>query len=104
MKITVEELKAIFELLLKYQKELGKESFSLPYDYYWTIPKEHRYEPYNEPDLSNLTLGQLSWDLENLRETLREKRYPTNLHFVWLGQLLIAIGESTTESNDKEIE
>jgi hypothetical protein len=99
MEIKAEELKAILEQLLEYQKELGRESFSLSYDYYWDIVKEQKYNSYNEPSL--FTLGQLSWDLEHLQDTLREKRDPTNLHFVWLGQLLIAIGETMTKSADK---
>lgn len=92
MEIKASEIRELIELLLEYQKENEKETFRIPYDYYWDIVKEERYAPHEKP--STFTMGQLSWDIENLRETLAKKHDPAFIDFIWLGQILIAIGES----------
>lgn len=90
MEIKASELKAVLGYLLEFQKEVGKESFQVDVDYYWNIIREERYNLYEEP--STFTLGQLTWDWENLQKTLAEKDDTTLYHLVWLGQILIAIG------------
>jgi hypothetical protein len=92
MNIQAADLVKSLQWMLDNQVGGKKETFKILHDYYWWIVKEERYTPYNEP--TNFTMGQLTMDWENLQETLEGKREATSLHLVWLGCILIAIGES----------
>jgi hypothetical protein len=73
--------------------ESGHEFVPLPHDYYWSIPKEALYNPYSQP--SELTLGQLSDDLEELKRIDNGKAEPLSFALVWLAAVIRAIGEET---------
>ena len=93
MEINISELKAIFLREIEHLEELGYEKLEIPVDYYWNIPHEVRYDPYQEP--KQLNLGQLSEDWEWLKQTLDGKREPLTYDLVWLSTILRAIGEHT---------
>jgi hypothetical protein len=92
MEIQAADLVKLLEGILYNQVGGKKEAFQILHDYYWCIVEEERYALYEEP--SNFTMGQLTMDWENLQDTLEGKRESTSLHLVWLGRILIAIGES----------
>lgn len=100
MEIKIAEISKLIERLLEYEKERGREIFYIKPEYYWNIIEKERYDSFDDP--STFTLGQLSWDWKNLQETLAKKHDPTNLDFVWLGQILIAIGASYWDSNQQK--
>lgn len=93
MEITLSELKAVFLQEVNHLEELGYEKIEIPVDYYWNIPQDLIYDPYNEP--KNLDMGQLSDDWQELQKTLRGDRDPLTYDLVWLSTILRAIGEHT---------
>ncbi|MEL6151770.1 MAG: hypothetical protein AAFV33_08935 [Chloroflexota bacterium] len=88
--ITLDELKVIVEKLLQYHEQKGDSTLPIIHEYYWNIATEQRYNPHVSP--TDFTIGQLSFDLQHLREIAGGDREPTGYALVWLGQLLIAIG------------
>ena len=91
MEIALSELKAVYLKELDHLEKLGYEQVNIPVEYYWNIPQEARYDPYQEP--KQLTLGQLSDDLEGLKQVLEGKRDPVAYDLVWLSTILRVIGE-----------
>jgi hypothetical protein len=91
MSIRVAELRLISEKLFAYLEDQGVESFDTAVDYYWDIPKEQMYNPYQNP--FELDLGQLTDDWYELQKLLDPERQPVVRDFVWLAAILRAIGE-----------
>jgi len=91
MHIELTDLRQISERLFEHFEQQGQSSVDIPVDYYWNIPKEQVYDPYQEP--SELNLGQLTDDWNELQKVLDAKREPIAYYFVWLAAVLRAIGE-----------
>ncbi len=69
MKVNIDEIQQItLHLLAKLKQSKGNE-IDLKSDYYWNISIDELYKPYNEP--ANLTIGQLSDDLNELKKGMR---------------------------------
>ena len=64
MKISINEIEKIALLLLSKLRESKGNEIELKNDYYWDIPEDELYNPYEEP--KDITLGQLSHDVEEL--------------------------------------
>jgi hypothetical protein len=71
-KISLADISDIFHLLFQKYQELNIDFIETKKEYYWDIDKHELYDPYNEP--KNLTLGQLSFDLEELKKIASENR------------------------------
>jgi hypothetical protein len=65
MKINIDELQLILSQLLSRLKESKGADIELNNDFYWDIPSEELYNPYQEP--KELTLGQLSDDWQEIK-------------------------------------
>lgn len=65
MKVNIKDLEKVTSLLLSKLRESKGNEIELNNDYYWNISTEELYNPYEEP--RNITLGQLSDDLEELQ-------------------------------------
>lgn len=91
MDVNVAELRAVADRLFAHLLESGRDVVSVPHDYYWSIPKETRYDPYSQP--SELTLGQLSDDLAELKRIENGEAEPLSYALVWLAAVIRAIGE-----------
>ncbi len=91
MEIALSELKAVFLKEIDHLEKLGYEKVDIPVEYYWNIPQEVRYDPYQEP--KQLTLGQLSDNWDGLKQILEGERDPVVYDLVWLSTILRAIGE-----------
>jgi hypothetical protein len=91
MKIKVSELLATIEILTEHLKSSSCKEIELSDDYYWFVPKTERYDVYKQP--KELTIGQLSFDWEELSNIRKGKSDPVNYAFVWLAMLLLKIGE-----------
>jgi len=89
------DLLKILDKILEYQKEIGNEEFKIEQDFYWHIRDKEKYNPYEKP--TDMTLGQLTMDWDNLKEILEEKHEGIGYSLVWLGNILIAIGENYIE-------
>jgi len=93
MHIKLDDLRLISEKLFAHIEEQGIELLDIPVDYYWNIPKEQVYNPYKKP--SELDLGQLTDDWQELQKILTSGNQPIAYHLVWLAAILRAIGEHT---------
>ena len=93
MKININDLKKISELLLDYIKKNNSDYVEIKHDYYWFLDKEELYNPYDKPNQSELTLGQLSTDWENLEKILRSEDDPVGYALVWLSSILRYLGD-----------
>jgi len=91
MKIDVENLRTISNLLFDHLKKNGFKNISINEDFYWNIPKEKRYDAYEKP--ADLKLCQLSHDYENLLSFLNDKNKAAGYGFVQLGEIFKIIGE-----------
>jgi hypothetical protein len=91
VQIKLSELRDVMERLLSDLKGRGYDSFELPDDYYWDLPKDVLYDPYHDP--SGFTLGQLTHDWERLQQIQAGKSEPLAYGLVWLSALLRAIGQ-----------
>ncbi|WP_432939049.1 hypothetical protein ACQPXM_28615 [Kribbella sp. CA-253562] len=91
--ITVGDLRAVFDILMKRLEVEGKDiEFSA--DYYWSVPANELTNVYEEP--TQLTVGQISETWMNLVE-LRDGRSDALAYgAVWLGDILRVIGSERT--------
>lgn len=62
--INIDELERISQMLFSKLKENIGNEIEVNKDFYWNISEEELYNPYDEP--SNMTLGQLSDDIERI--------------------------------------
>lgn len=68
MVVLIKDLElAVTLLLAKYRENIG-EKVILSKDYYWEIDANEIYDPYERPQ--NVTLGQLSFDLEEIQNSI----------------------------------
>jgi len=91
MKIDIENLRTISNLLFDHLKKNGFNNILINEDHYWNIPKEKRYDTYEKP--TDFKQGRLSHDYENLLSFLNDKKKPEGSGFVLLGELFKIIGE-----------
>lgn len=80
MDIYLDDLPKICELLIQNIKEKGIDSIKLDADYYWNIPRDQLYNPYQRP--VEFDLGQLSEDWNELSKILQSKNEPLAYHLV----------------------
>ena len=79
MNVNIDEFKKIVSLLLSNLKESKGNEIELTSDYYWNIPKDQLYNPYDDP--KEMSLGQLSDDLNEIYRLSKsnEKAIPYDL-------------------------
>jgi len=92
MQITTNELRRACEILLAHLEETGHSAVEISRDYYWNVPQEQRYDPYQEP--SKLDLGQLSDDWSEVQEIVKGNNEPVSYALVWLSSILRSVGET----------
>ncbi len=92
MNIDIETLERAFHNILIYLREVEGTSIEVDKDFYWNIPHQQRYDPYQIP--TDLTLGQLSSDWEHIQEIASGKEEPVAYSLVWLASLLKYFGEN----------
>ncbi len=97
MKITVNELKTICELLLDKAEKIGFKEVEFDTDNYWFVSSDER-ENFTK-DTPNLCVGSITDDILSLKGILN-KTYPsTPVDFDRLANVLIAIGERISRSD-----
>lgn len=92
MKIKLADIEKLTEKLFLYLKNRGVDVIEIPVDFYWHIPKEQIYAPYEQP--AQLDVGQLSDDWNELQKVITGISAPITYNFVWLSAILRAIGEN----------
>ena len=93
MDIQISELIEIVDRILAYVKSRHGGTFHLTVDYYWNVPKDQVYNPYQEP--ANLDLGQISDDWRELQRILRGESEELAYALTWISPILRALGEVT---------
>jgi len=94
LQIQVSEIeKALSRLLEELRKHQGEVIELPPVDYYWVVPLEELYDPYQNP--SHLSLGQLTDDLEEMGRIADQETPIVSLDFVKMSAVLAAIGHKT---------
>lgn len=93
--LSLQEIREICDRALNGLRDEIGDQVALHVDHYWSIPRNALYDVYSEP--SELTVGQVVDELENLRRTLAQDDGavpPQALR--WLGAVLTAIGDELT--------
>lgn len=65
MKVELDFLEKVVASIFREMKMRGIDGVQLDADFYWNVPSESIYDPYNEP--GQLDIGQLEEDYETLR-------------------------------------
>lgn len=95
MQITVVRLRALAEKLLTHLEETGHLVVEINEDYYWDVPADRRYNPYEKPD--ELSLGQLCEQWSDLERILDDEKRVLNFDLVWFAAILRRVGETAGE-------
>lgn len=61
-------------------------------DFYWDINEDDMYDPYKNVSDMNITLGQLSFDWENLARLLEDESLPASFDLKTLSSIVKVIG------------
>jgi hypothetical protein len=91
MRIAIEELRAVSEILLAHLEKESGAAIELNKDFYWSVPSVERYDSYRKP--SKLSVGQLSDDWMELKRIQTGQGEPVGYGLVWLGAVFQALGE-----------
>jgi hypothetical protein len=94
MKIPLKDLRQVMDRLMTHLEREGP-VIELPHEFYWNIPSAVRYDSYNEP--KTFTVGQLSDDWAELQRIGSGQVDPLGYGLVWLGSLLMAVGETVVD-------
>ncbi|WNG15728.1 hypothetical protein [Cystobacter fuscus] len=92
MKIQLSDLRQAANTLFDHLEQNGHTEIEVTEDFYWNIPKEHLYSVYTPPPESELTLGQLSDDWDEVMKIASAQRPPIAYALVWLSSILRFIG------------
>ena len=91
MKINLKLLQKTTNDLFQHLDDLNINEVEIKEDFYWNIPREHKYNPYKEPE--NLDVGQLQNDWDEILKISSKESEPITYALVWLSSLLRIIGE-----------
>jgi hypothetical protein len=91
MKVSTEELRRAATALLRHVEDSGQKEFEIEEDFYWDVPADKRYAPYEEP--KGLTMGQLSDDWSEVTQMISGDRQPVAYGLVWLAAVMRRVGE-----------
>ncbi|MBX3110338.1 MAG: hypothetical protein KIT72_01870 [Polyangiaceae bacterium] len=93
MKIQIDILKDSLNKLLDYTKEAHGETVDIDADLYWFVPRDMLVEPAVVP--SELTLGSLEDDWQQISAIGDGAREPIGYGLVWASAVLRAVGDRT---------
>lgn len=91
MKIAIAELRTACKTLLDQVEASGIDHVEIADDYYWDVPADSRYRPYEKP--TDLTLGQLTDDWAEIERLVAGTGTPVAYSLVWLAAILRRTGE-----------
>jgi hypothetical protein len=91
MRVKTEELRHAALALLQHLDEGGQREFEIDEDFYWEVPTDQRYAPYEKP--KELSMGQLSDDWSEVMQMSSGDREVLGYGLVWLAAVLRRVGE-----------
>ncbi|MFK0007726.1 hypothetical protein ACIQTZ_11790 [Paenarthrobacter sp. NPDC090520] len=89
-RFTTQELRDVFDVLMRHVEERHGSTIEMDADYFWSIPPDAIYDVYEQP--SELTIGQLTESLDNIRSVTADPEHAISYALVWLGDILRATG------------
>jgi hypothetical protein len=92
VKIQLSDLRRATDALFDHLERTGRTEIDLTEDFYWSIPEKRLYSMYSPPPESELTMGQLSDDWNEVAKIASGQRAPIAYALVWLSSLLRFIG------------
>jgi len=90
VEIPVDKLKEVLELLTD-RIRAGGQVLEVDKEAFWSIPPDQAYDVYSEPQ--DLTIGMLSESWGHLEDMLSDPDRVVGHGFVWLAEVLRAIGD-----------
>lgn len=90
-RFTTQELREAFDVLMRQVEERHGSTIEVDADYFWSIPPDEIYNVYDQP--SELTIGQLTESLDNIRSVAADPEHAISYALVWLGDVLRAAGQ-----------
>ncbi|MER7763678.1 hypothetical protein [Streptomyces sp. NPDC097619] len=90
VEISVDKLKGVFDLLME-RIHAGEQVLEIDREAFWSVPRDQAYEIYSEP--RDLSIGMLSESWGHLEDMLSEPDRVVGHGFVWLSEVLRAIGD-----------
>lgn len=91
--VNLNDLRDVFNCVCNHLIESGRDTVTLPHDYYWHIATSDRYDVTKRPE--ELTLGQLTDNWKELLKTKNGESPAVGYAFVWLAAILESVGEQT---------
>lgn len=92
--VSVEWLRTATEVLLRHLEETHGPAVMLNQDYFWSMASTDRYDVSKRP--TDLTIGSLT-DGAEFVQSMVQNGAVLNYGLVWLGELLRAVGEQSSE-------
>ena len=92
MRIQLSDLRRAADALFDHLEQTGRTEIDLTEDFYWNIPEKHLYSVYSPPPESEMTVGQLSDDWNEVAKIASAQRAPIAYALAWLSSLLRFIG------------
>lgn len=89
-RFTTQELREVFDVLIRHVEERHGSTIEVDADYFWSIPPDEIYNVYDQP--TELTIGQLTESLDNIRSVAADPEHAISYALVWLGDVLRATG------------
>lgn len=96
MKVTIDELKELFDILTDRAIKSGIEEIDIDTDNYWFISSDER-EDFKTAS-PNICVGSLFDDMDSLRKVFNGDNIPTPVDFDRLANVIIAVGERISRS------
>ncbi|WP_167151225.1 hypothetical protein [Streptomyces sp. MBT27] len=93
VEIQIDKLKSVFDLLAE-RIRAGEQTLEINKEAFWSVPSDQAYEIYNEP--RDLTVGMISESWGHLEDMLSDPDRVVGYGFVWLAEVLRAIGDEAT--------
>ncbi|GEM_PF-4968846 len=98
IKVKISEMVEILTKISKSLEDVDIDEIEIDFDYYWELSPEfsHNLNLDIPADLTeeNFIVGQISEDIEFLRNVIKGENLPVLYSLVWLGNILKAVGGS----------
>ena len=91
MRVEFKILEEVLPIIFQHLNELDIKEIDLDKDFYWNIPEDKKYTPYEQP--TDFDLGQLTEDFKELLAIQNKKSPPSGHALIALAALLRFIGE-----------
>lgn len=92
--VPVALLETLARQLLDHVREVHGDVVSLDAEYFWSVPPDARYGPFDHPP--ELTIGSLRDDLDALRHMAEDPDDTIGYGLAWLGNVVQAVAAEVT--------